>query len=346
MKTMKKHLALAMSGVLLAGVLAGCGGGSDTPAPTDTADPAAPEASGGGKDISVIVMALNSDYWHMVEAGAKIAGKELGYNINVVGPNAETDSAAQINMVEDACNNKAAAIVLAANEPTALVSAAETVKSKGIPLVLIDTKLNTEDDSLYECFVGTGNVAAGKTAGEYIASKLQKGDKVAIIRGTVGQTVHDDRVSGAQEAMEAAGLEVVSVQPADSDRGKGMNVAENIIQSTPDIKAFYCTNDEMALGATEAVKGARLESQTIVMGFDGSFGALDSIQAGELTASLAQQPIEEGYQGVKNAVEILEGKSVEKNQAVDVLVVDSSNVDSFYADVNDKMAQSGVKRES
>ncbi len=262
----KRMLALVLSGLMLTGTLVGCGG-DKTPAGSSGSSAGGSSAAGGGDgeyEITTICMALNSDYWHMVEAGAKLAGKELGVKVNVIGPNAESDSATQINMVEDAVNNKVDAIVLAANEPTSLVSAAQTVKNAGIPLVLIDAMLNTEDESLYSCFVGTGNLDAGRQGGEFIASKLQKGDKVAIIRGLVGQTVHDQRSEGAQKAMEEAGLEVVAVQPADSDRGKAVNVAENIIQANPDIKAFYSTNDDMALGAYQAVAAAGMKDVVVV----------------------------------------------------------------------------------
>ena len=345
MKMKKRMTALALSGMMLAGLLAGCGGGGSTPAASSGGGASSGGASGGSDgeyEITTICMALNSDYWHMVEAGAKLAGKELGVKINVIGPNAESDSATQINMVEDAVNNKVDAIVLAPNEPTSLVSAAQTVKNAGIPLVVIDSKLNTDDESLYSCFVGTGNIAAGKQGGEFIASKLQKGDKVGIIRGLVGQTVHDQRADGAQQAMEAAGLNVVSVQPADSDRGKAVNVAENMIQSNPDIKAFYATNDDMALGAYQAVAAANLKD-VVVVGFDGTFNAMDSIAKGEMSASVAQLPVEEGYQGVVNAVKILKGEQVEKEQALDVVVLNTDNVADFRSELEAKIEKSGVK---
>lgn len=349
----RRMLALAMCAMMLIGLLTACGGkdsgGGDTSAPPaessgDVTPPAEGDTSGGDGDyeITVICMALNSDYWHMVEAGAKLAGKDLGVKVNVIGPNAESDSATQINMVEDAINNKVDAIVLAANEPTSLVSAAQTVKNAGTPLVLIDAMLNTDDDSLYSCFVGTGNVDAGRQGGEFIASKLQSGDKVAIIRGLIGQAVHDQRADGAQKAMEDAGLEVVAIQPADSDRGKAVNVAENIIQANPDIKAFYATNDDMALGAYQAVAAANLQG-VVTVGFDGTFNAMDSIANGEMTGSVAQQPIEEGYKGVENAVKILNGETVEKNQPLDVVVLSSDNVAEFRSGVEAKVAESGVK---
>lgn len=349
-KTGRKGIALVLCGMLLLSTFAGCGGGSagdSSSSGTDAASSSSDsgtstDSTGTQKNITVICMALNSDYWHMVEAGAKLAAKELGCEVNVIGPNAESDSQTQINMVEDAINNKADAIVLAPNEPTSLVSAAQSAKTAGVPLIDIDAKLNTDDDSLYSCFIGTGNVAAGKIGGEFIAKQLKSGDQVAIIRGLVGQTVHDQRTQGAQEAMEAAGLKVVSVQPADSDRGKGVNVAENMLQANPDIKAFYCTNDDMALGAYQAVAAANKKG-IIVVGFDGTFNAMDSIMKGELTASVAQQPVQEGYLGVQNAMKILNGETVEKEQTVDVVLLTKDNIPDFRKDVEAKIAASGVK---
>lgn len=334
----KRLLAITLSGLLLSGALAGCGA-ETTPGGTDSGNgPAAEDAY----EITTICMALNSDYWHMVEAGAKLAGKELGVKVNVIGPNAESDSATQINMVEDAVNNKVDAIVLAPNEPTSLVSAAQTVKNAGIPLVVIDSMLNTDDESLYSCFVGTGNVAAGRQGGEFIAGKLQKGDKVGIVRGLAGQIVHDQRAEGAQQAMEEAGLNVIAVQPADSDRGKAVSVAENMLQANPDIKAFYATNDDMALGTYQAVAAAGLKD-VVVVGFDGTFNAMDSIAKGELSGSVAQLPVEEGYQGVVNAVKLLKGETVEKHQALDVVVLNADNVTDFRKTLKERIAESGVK---
>lgn len=323
----RKILALLVVLAMLLATLAGCGGGSSsTPPPAEE-----------NKNISVILMALNSDYWHMVEAGALIAGKEFGYNVTCVGPNSESDVTGEINMVEDAIANKVAAIVFSPNDPSAQIDVAKKVKAAGIPLIIIDANLAT-DEKIADAFIGTGNYNAGVVAGEYLASKMQKGDKAAIIRGLLGQPSHDQRANGAKDALIAAGMEVVTEQPADSDRGKAVSVAENILQATPDVKVFYCTNDEMALGAFQAVEGARKQDTILVMGFDGSPGALDAIQQGKLTASLAQMPIDQGYLGVKAAIDVLMGVAVTDIDNK-VVVVDKDNVDAFKANIVERMAQ-------
>jgi ribose transport system substrate-binding protein len=275
----------------------------------------------------------------MVEAGAKIAGKEFGYNVNVIGPNAETDSIGQANMVEDAAANKVAAIVLSPNDPEALIPAVQNAKSSGVPVIIIDMALTTDDESLSESFIGTDNYEAGQMAAGYMIKKLSAGDEVAIIRGTVGSSNHDGRCNGASDAFKAAGVKVVSIQPADSERGKAVTVAENVLQSNPGIKGIYCTNDEMALGAYQAVANIQKQKDILIMGFDGSYGALDSIESGELTASLAQMPIDEGYLGVKAAVDHLSGKKLDKRIKNGTVIVDKASVAKFKADIKAKTGQ-------
>jgi ribose transport system substrate-binding protein len=296
-------------------------------------------ASGNSKEITVICMALDSDWWHMVEAGALLAGVENpDYTIRVIGPNSESNSQQQLNMVEDAVAKHVAAIVLAPNQPTVLVEGAQKAKAASVPLIVVDARLDTTDNSLFTGFIGTNNVEAGKRGGEYLAERLSRGDQVGIIRGQLSQPTHDQRAQGAKEAFEAAGLQVVSIQPADSSRGLAVNVAENMLQANPNIKAFFCTNDEMAMGTYEAVKGLGKEG-IMIMGFDGSFGALDSIKNGQMTASVAQGAIAEGYLGVKAAIEVIEGRRIEKFVDNPITIVDIKNVTEFRKNIEDRLAQ-------
>jgi ribose transport system substrate-binding protein len=296
------------------------------------------DASSGKKPITVIMMADNSDWWNVVKAGARLAAKETGYTVNVIGPNAESDYLSQMNMIEDAVANKVGAIALAANEPKAVIPSVEKAKAAGIPVILFDARLSTDDTSLYKSYIGTGNIEAGRIAGKYLADRLNKGDKVAIIRGLVGQTVHDERANGAIEAFKAADMNIVAIQPADSRRDLAVSVVENILQNHPDLKCIYATNDEMALGAYQAVENA--QKKMLIMGFDGAFPALDSIAAGQLTASVAQGGINFGYLAVKTAIDVIEGRPVKAFIPNEVVVVDKNNVAAFRNDLDEKVAQS------
>ncbi len=292
------------------------------------------EEEGGKLQIDVILMAVNSDYWNMVSAGAYKAADEFGVDVNILGPESETQTMKQIAIIEDSITKGADAIVLAALQPASTMPVLAEADSAGIPVVLIDTGIAEYKNQV--SYVGTKNIDASAKAGEYIASKLKAGDKVAIVRGVEGSPTHDDRAKGCIDKLNEYGIDVVTIQPANSERGIAVTVAENILLATPDVKAFYCTNDEMALGVLEAVKGEG-RSGMIIVGFDGSGDALNSIANGELSASIAQSPINEGYLGVKAAVEHIRGMSVDKRIDTGITVVTSENVAELKALITAEM---------
>jgi ribose transport system substrate-binding protein len=336
--------------LVLALVLSACGGGGASSSSSSdskqesssSSDSSAPKSAEEKKEsvsepekysIGVILMALNSDYWHMVEAGSIIAGKELGAEVTVVGPNAESDVTGQIAMVEDLLAKKVDAIVLSRNDPQALLPVCQKAKDAGIPVVTIDGDI--ADPKLRDSFIGTENVDAAKEAGKFIASKLQSGDKAAIIRGLPGAPTHDQREKGCKDYLESEGINIVSVQPADSERAKAVGVAENILQANPDVKAIYATNDEMALGAYQAVSS--MGKDVVIVGFDGSPDAVKSIIEGKLTASVAQMPILQGYTGVETALKVLNGETVEDHIKLPVEVVTKENAEEFQKNIQADM---------
>lgn len=329
-------LAMALASTVTVGILVGCGSSNSD---------AAPEAAGSGavdsnqKTITVITKALNSDYWHEVQAGGIIAGQELGYDIRVLGPNDEANTQEEMNQILDAANYSDA-LVIAPNDPTSLKDTISDVHANGMPIVIIDSAV--PDESTYDAFTGTSNYDAGVILGEYIAEQ-QPGAKVGIIRGLPGSDTHDQRCNGLEDALKDNGCEVADIQPADSDRAKGVTVAENLIQSTPDIGAFVATNDEMALGAYEAVKASGKTDTIKVYSFDASSGALDSLMNGELAACGAQQPIQMGYDGVYYADKLINGETVEKENTTDFVILTSETAQDELDKVDAALEQAGLK---
>ncbi|WP_026575819.1 sugar ABC transporter substrate-binding protein [Bacillus sp. UNC438CL73TsuS30] len=320
---MKKYMK-AMIPVLLFGALAsGCGSTTNGSASSNQKDSATSSSQGKPK-VGVVFKALNDEYWKIMQAGAEAAGKKYGVDVEVAGPADETQVIQQVSMIEDDITKKVSALAVAPSQPATVLPAFQKAKQANIPLVLIDSDASFPDKV---SFVGTGNFEAGKQAGKFIASKLQKGDKVAIIRGSLGDNTHDERTNGAEEALKAAGINIASVQPADSDRNKALSVMENILQTQPDIKAVYGTSDEMALGALRALKSEH--SKAFVVGFNGSSNALDSIKAGDMTASIAQDPYKIGYLGVEAAVKAMKKEAVDKRIDSGTKVITKDNVVEF-----------------
>jgi ribose transport system substrate-binding protein len=307
---MKKSIIIpsVLSIFLLAAV--GCSSGSATTSTSSTAAAKVEGTAGKAKKpkVAVILKTLSSPYWKYVEAGANKAFKDFNVDGTIIGPASESQVIEEINMMEDALNQKPDALVVAPTQPSTAIPILKKYKEKGIPVFLVDTDVADWADKT--SFIGTDNYSAGKLGGEYLASLLKAGDKVALIAGALGNSATDERIKGAKEALEAKGMKVVANQPADSDKAKALAVMENILQNYPDVKGVFSANDDMALGATRALDAKGLKVP--VLGTDGNLDAIDAILAGTMAGSVAQAPFDMGYKGVENAVKAINGEKVEK----------------------------------
>ena len=127
----------------------------------------------------------------------------------------------------------------------------DKAKAAGIPVLIVDNDTPWPGKLSY---IGTDNRLGGKLAGDYIVKLLGGRGKVAVIRGILGVSSHDDRVAGFQQAVaQAPGIQVVTIQPANSERASALTVMENILTSNPELNAVFATSDQMALGAMEGV---------------------------------------------------------------------------------------------
>ena len=274
----------------------------------------------------MIVKAVTSDYWKTVGAGVDAAMKtDPSITASFLGPNAETDIEDQIRIIESQISAKVDAIAVAPSQADQVQPTLEKAVAAGIPVILIDTDITGFTNKA--AFVGTDNKLGGQLGGEFIVGALKAGDEVAIIRGAAGDPVHNQREEGAKEAMEKAGLVVVDVQPANSDRAMGQTVAENLLTANPNLKGIFATNDEMALGALNAAKSAG--KTLVIVGFDATNDALQAIKDGTLAGSVAQFPTKIGELGTLTAAKVARGETVEAFVNTGVEVVSKDNVDKF-----------------
>lgn len=155
--------------------------------------------------------------------------------------------------------------------------------------------------------------------------QLKNGGEVAIIEGKAGNASGEYRKNGATNAFTAnSAFKLVASQPADWDRQKALDTAASMIQKYPNLKAIYCCNDTMALGALQAVKNANKLGQIMVVGTDGAAEAIDSVKAGELSATVAQDSAGIGAVSLKTMVETVKaGKAIDANATPETIPVDS-----------------------
>jgi ABC-type sugar transport system substrate-binding protein len=275
--------------------------------------------------VSMKGPAAGNPYWAAFDEGAKAKGKELGVNVIVVSPPSETDVQAQIGQIEDLVAQKVDGIALAPTDPAALGPVVDEAKAAGVKVVFVDGAGSNKDVP----FVGTDNLKGGKLGGDFMCKSLPKGSEVAILQGVLTTTNGADRYNGAKSAFDACGLKIVAAQPADWDRAKGQSVTETILAGHPNLKGIFGSNDNMALGAVEALKAAAKLKDVMVVGYDANPDAAKSILAGELTASVAQAPKRMAGLGIQTLVDMKAGKKVEMNVDPGTVLVTKENADQY-----------------
>ena len=265
-------------------------------------------AESGDAEIAIVLKTLGNPFWETMKTGIEAKAAELGVKVDIFAANSEDDVEGQLTILENAVSKGYKAIGVAPLSPTNLNNVIAQAMIDGIYVVNIDEKVDV--DALKALggnvmgFVTTNNVAVGQLAGEAICAKLPDGGEVAIIEGKAGNASGLDRRNGAQAAFDAQGnITLVESQPADWDRTKAYDVATNYITKHPDLKAIYCCNDTMAMGALEAVKAAG--ASILVYGTDGNDDAIASVQAGELAGTVAQDPANIGATALEMLVNMI-----------------------------------------
>jgi ribose transport system substrate-binding protein len=245
--------------------------------------------------------------------------------VTVLAPPTESDVTAQIAQVEDAVTQGAAGIAIAPTDPEALGPALDEAINQGVNVVYVDSGGNNEGVT----FIGTDNQAGAALAGQYLCDNVPEGGKVAILQGIISTTTGQLRAEGGREAVTACGLDLVAELPADWDVQRGQQVTEDILTQHPDLAGIFASNDNMALGAVEALRLQDLLDQVVLVGFDANPNAADAILAGEMEATVAQNPFNMGYFGVESLIKLINGEALEPVIDTGTLLVDASNAAEY-----------------
>ena len=290
----------------------------------------APEAASGDEAYAIVLKTQSSQFWQDMKAGIEDEAKKLNVTVDIQSGNTEDDVEGQVTILENFISSgKYKAIGVAPISDVNLNNAIAQATKAGIVVVDIDEKINADAlgklGGALSAYVATDNQAVGKMAGEELTKQLEKGSEVAIIG--------EQRRDGAKAAFEEAGMKLVDSQPADWDRTKAFDVATNMMNAHPDLKAFYACNDTMALGIAEAVKKAGKD--ILVCGTDGDKEAISAVDKGEMTATVAQDPKAIGaksldllVEAVKNGEKPEVGKEF-KTYGIEAILINKDNAKSY-----------------
>ncbi len=256
--------------------------------------------------IGLSLSTLNNPFFVTLRDGALDQAAELG--VTVLVADAMDSPAKQLNDIEDLIQQGVDLIIVNPTDSDAIVTAVEQANRAGIPVITVDRGSSGGNVIAH---IASDNVAGGRMAGEFLAELLGGRGKVIELQGILGTSAARDRGRGFAEAMaNYPGITVVARQTANFNRAEGLMVMENLLQAHPDINGVFAQNDEMALGAIEAIKAAGLLDKIHAVGFDAVDDAVDAFERGEMAATVAQQPYEMGWLSVLKAYEYLETNTI------------------------------------
>ena len=248
----------------------------------------------------------------------------------VIYADAAQDNSKQIADIENFVQMGVDLIITSPNEATPLTNAVSAAYDAGIPVILLDRKI---DGDKYTQFIGADNVDMGRIAGEYVADTLlPDGGKVCEIKGLEGTSGGIDRDNGFREGIKKNDkIEIVAVNNADWLREKAITVAEEMLQTNDEIDLFLALNDPMAEGAYIAAKNAGREGDILFVGFDGlptPDGGIRSVMDGRL--SMTQVYPTGGTEAIESAYQLLvEGKELDKTLTLTSEIVTPDNAEEL-----------------
>lgn len=277
-----------------------------------------------GQEVTLALSTQTNPFFVQVRDGARDRAEELGVNLNI--QDAGDDALQQANQLINSIAMDAGAVIVNPVDSDAVGNSVEALNQADIPVIAVDRTANAGD---LTSFVASDNISGGKQAADALAAAIGAEGKVIMLQGIVGSSSSRDRGQGFRDQIATyPGIEVVAEQTAGFDRTEGLDVATNLLQANPDVVGIFAENDEMALGAIEAV-GARAGEEVAIVGFDGTLEGLAAVEAGRMNATIAQQPRELGAQAVEQAALLLEDKDVADVVPVSVITVTEENVGEY-----------------
>jgi ribose transport system substrate-binding protein len=264
--------------------------------------------------IPVIVKDTTSNYWQIVLAGARKAGKDLNVNVPELGAQSESDINGQISILENAVSEKPAAIVISPTQRAALGKPIDEAAKK-VKIIGIDS---AADSKAFTSFLTTDNVQGGRIAADGLAAAITakygkaEGD-VALITAIPGVGSLDERAKGFKEeiASKYPGLKLVADKVADGQATTGLNIMTDLITANPNLHGVFASNLIMAQGAGQAVAENKVADKIKLVGFDSDDKLIKLLTDGTIAALVVQDPYRMGYDGVKTALAASKGEKVE-----------------------------------
>jgi ribose transport system substrate-binding protein len=316
-------LALAVSACSSSSSLSGNGGSSPS-----AGGSASTSAAAKSYNLELIVGTKNDNFYVTMECGAQAEARKLGMNITVNGP-ADFTVAEQKPLIDDVLSTKPDGLLIAPTDTSALDPDLQQVQSNGTKIVFVDT--SSSNSSLGAARITSDNAAGGKLAADNLGAQIGGKGTVAVVTVKRGTSTTDARVQGFQQEMTAKFPNVKLLPVHYDDQDSSTVAASDIggdIAAHPDLSAVFAANVITAEGAATAVKSAGKSGTIKVAAFDAEPAEITAVQQGTIQLLIAQDPTAEGQYGVDQAVNALQGKSVQASITSPLMAITKQNVNS------------------
>ena len=300
MKNPVRHLYAGWASASLIALLAAM--------PGPQAHAAAPKAR-----VAVVVRDFGNPYWRALRDGAVAEGKKLLVPVSVQAGASETDSVGENAKISTMANENFTCFAVVPVNGTNIITPLIPVSRKHIPIINLDSALDpkaVKQAGLHLTgFIGSDNSQAGRIDGRYMLKQLDNKGKVAILEGIPGEQNGINRETAFRK-VTAGKLQVVQTESADYERSRALTEAEAMLRVHPDLNGIFAANDEMGLGAAQAIANAGKTKQIHVVSIDGVHEALEAVKSGKLSGSVSQYPYAEGEMAVQACQQLAEGHPI------------------------------------
>ena len=271
-----------------------------------------------------------NDFWTSLLKGAQMAANEYDVDLTILAPDSEEDFGAQISYIDEAIAMNPDAILLSPSSKSEITEAANRIVVAGIRLVLIDSEL---DQNLQSVVVETDNIVAGKKMGDFIVENLPGEPVIGVVSHVESSSTAQERYQGLCEGLGEEEKHIAGLVYCDSNYDKAYSRTKELLEEHPDINVLVGLNEYSAIGAGKAVRDLGLSNEILMVGFDSSIEEVQMLEEGVFNAIVVQKPFNMGYLGVENTVLLLQGEILPE-------MVDSGSElitkENMYTDENQK----------
>lgn len=325
------HWPIVLSFLFLATVaalMAACGDSKNTPVNAITAEGAASQQAHEKQPairIALIMKTLTNPFFVEMERGARRAQQETHIDLQVKTATQETSIEQQIQLVESEIKAQTKAIVIAPGDSTRLVPVLKQAQDAGIKIVNIDNRLSADAMAAAGMkpvpFISVDNEKGAYQAARFIADQARQPIEAAVLEGIRSADNAQQRKRGAMRGFQSnANIKIVATETANWKIDEAYTVTGKLFKQYPNIHLLFCANDMMAIGAIKYLQETG-KTKVLVAGFDALDEAKTAIRAKQLAVTVDQQAAQQGYLGIKTALQLLEGRVVPMELQVDTMLV-------------------------